>query len=91
MKKKRLLLSLLFLSIFFSVTLFANFFHTERTVDDNDNCPACHFLNSTFLTTQIHLFHLPPLTSEGLVETFSLSSYVSSAVALFLTRAPPSA
>lgn len=61
-KKSKIYFNLLFLSLFLSVTLFINFFHTERTIERNDNCPACQFQYSSLTTCQINFFCLPPLS-----------------------------
>lgn len=56
-----------------------------------DDCPACHFLNSTFTTNQINFFVLPPPICTGLLE--SAYSYVSTpnTVIIRASRSPPSA
>ena len=58
---------LFFLFLFFTITLFINFFHTESYFSDSDKCPACHFQNSVFSTSQINFFHLPPPTVTGIL------------------------
>jgi hypothetical protein len=42
---------------------------------DNRDCPACHFLNSTYTTSQIHFFYLPPPPVSGELETDSICNY----------------
>jgi hypothetical protein len=34
------------LLVFLSLTLFIDFFHTEKALRVTENCPACHFQNS---------------------------------------------
>jgi len=63
-----------FLFLFLFVTLFINFFHTEKTLCKNDTCPACNFQNSSLTTSQINFFHLPPpsiLSLFKLTESFN--------------------
>lgn len=52
--------NLAFLITFLFVSLFINFFHTEKTLTQNDNCPACQFQNSSITTSQINFFYIPP-------------------------------
>lgn len=54
-------LNLVFLFTFLFLTLFINFFHTEKNLRKSNSCPACHFQNSTLTTSQINFFHLPQL------------------------------
>lgn len=60
-RKHKKPLNLAFLFTFLFLTLFINFFHTEKNILRNDNCPACHFQNSTLTTSQINFFQLPQL------------------------------
>ena len=71
------------------LTLTINYFHTENTLKQNDNCPACQFQNSTLMTAQIHFFHLPPLSTLEMlkiIESFCISHlfYVTPS-----SRSPP--
>ena len=91
MKKNRLALNLLFLFTFLSVSLFINFFHTEDTINGIDDCPACHFLNSSFTTSQINFFYLPPPSITGLLEILYSFNYTSNAIIIPSSRSPPSA
>jgi hypothetical protein len=79
------------LFLFLLVSLFINFFHCEKTLTRNDNCPACQFLDSSLTTNQIDFFHLPPPSILGILKsleslnhTFILSSSPTS-------RSPPNA
>ena len=51
--------NLLFLFVFLIITVFINFFHTEKAFAKDDNCPACNFQNSSLTTSQINFFYLP--------------------------------
>ncbi len=88
-KRNKKLFNLAFLLVFFSITLFINFFHTEKTIARDDNCPACHFLSSAFATSQIHFFHLPPLSPLGIYKTFYSFDYASLFIIEPTSRSPP--
>jgi hypothetical protein len=66
-------LGFLFLFLF-SVSLI-NFFHTEKTYQEDKNCPACNFLNSSLATSQIHFFSLPPLALSVFVKLIPSFEY----------------
>jgi len=87
--KKTKLFNLAFLLTFLLVTVFINFFHTEKTTRDNDNCPACHFLNSTFTTSQINFFHIPPPSISGILKTFESFNYAFVFTINPSSRSPP--
>lgn len=79
----------IYLFIFLSVTLFVNFSHTEKTLTDSDNCPACNFQNSSLTTNQINFFHLPP---PSLLSLFKLTKSFNFEYILFVnpsSRSPP--
>jgi hypothetical protein len=88
-KKRIKVLNLGFLFLFLLVTLFINFFHTEKVTRDDDNCPACHFLNSTFTTSQINFFHLPPPCISGILKTFESFNYKFTFTIDPSSRSPP--
>jgi hypothetical protein len=67
--------NLIFLCVFLAVTLFINFFHTEHALQTSNACPACHFQNSTLITSQITFFHLPQLSLLETLKTFETSHY----------------
>jgi hypothetical protein len=80
---------LAFLIMFFLISMFINFLHTEKTLKSDFFCPACHFLISALTTGQIHFFCPPPLVplaplissdSPSVKGTFILSSF---------SRSPP--
>ncbi len=84
-------LNLIFLFTFLMVSLIFNYLHTETSIQSNDKCPACHFQNSTIITTQINSFILPQLAFLEILktnETFYLND-------IFLvtpsSRSPPQA
>jgi len=83
------LLNLAFLIIFLSLIVFINFLHTEKTLTCNNFCPACHFLNSTFATSQINFFHLPPLYLLETIQAFESFHYKQISIINPLSRSPP--
>ncbi len=88
-KKHRKYYNIIFLFTFLAVTLFINFLHTEETLTENDNCPACNFLNSSFTTSQINFFHLPQLL---LLNRLKIFEYFHSNQIFFIdtsSRSPP--
>jgi hypothetical protein len=87
--KKIKLLNILFLLVFLFATLFINFFHTEKNVMDNDNCPACNFMHSTMATSQINFFHLPQLYFLDILKTFYSFSYQKIFPINPTSRSPP--
>jgi hypothetical protein len=54
-------LFILILSLFLLDTLFLNFFHTEKTLTVDKNCPADNFQVSTISDGQVNLFFIPGL------------------------------
>lgn len=89
-KKYKRFSLLLFLSAFLSITLFINYFHTEDgIISKTDDCPACHFLNSSYTTSQIHFFHLPPPAAAGLLENIYFFTYTQNTFIIPLSRSPP--
>lgn len=88
-KKYKKYFNLAFLFIFLFVSLFINFFHTEKTIAKNDNCPACHFQNSSLITSQINFFFLPPPSVSGLFKSFESFNYTYIFVIEPASRSPP--
>lgn len=74
-KKNKKYFNLLFLSLFLFITLFINFFHTEKTLERNDNCPACQFQHSSLTTSQINFFCLPPLSFLSTLQPLESFNY----------------
>jgi len=88
-RKYQKFLNLAFLLVFLSLTLFINFFHTEHSFSANDNCPACHFLNSTFTTSHINFFHLPPPSVSGILSFYYSFNYTETFSIIPSSRSPP--
>lgn len=88
-KKNRILLNLIFLLIFLSLSLGINFLHTETTPENSKNCPACHFQSSTMLTAHIHFAYLPQLIQLEIISQFELQPYPQLAFPSALSRSPP--
>ncbi len=89
--RRKIYAHVFFLMGFLTVTLGINFTHTERTLGSSDYCPACHFQNSTFTTSQIDFFHLPQLVlldSLDWCEPYQIHETLSVSP---LSRSPPTA
>ncbi len=82
-------LNLIFLFVFLIVTLFINFAHTEHSFTSQEDCPACHFLNSTFTTCQINFFHLPPPSITGVLKDIYFFNYAYIVSTFPSSRSPP--
>jgi hypothetical protein len=82
-------LNLIFLFTFLVVTLFINFAHSEHSLTSQEDCPACHFLNSTFTTCQINFFHLPSPSITGVLNDFYFSNYTYIVSTSPSSRSPP--
>lgn len=87
--KKYSILASLFL--FLLVSLFINFFHSEKTLARNDNCPACQFLDSSLTTSQIDFFHLPPPSILGILRSLESFNHTYILPANPTSRSPPQA
>ena len=87
--KRKKLLNLVSLFIFLSVTLSINFFHTETTIEGRIKCPACSFLTSSIITSQINFFYLPPPTLSGILKTYFSFIHTSIITINPTSRAPP--
>lgn len=82
-------LNLAFLFTFLFLTLFINFFHTEKSIRTSDSCPACHFQNSTLMTSQINFFHLPQLFPLETRVSFDSFDYRQTFYINPTSRSPP--
>ena len=87
--KKYSILASLFL--FLLVSLFIHFFHCEKTLAQNDNCPACQFQSSSLTTSQIDFFHLPPPSILGILRSLESFNYTYILPANPTSRSPPQA
>jgi hypothetical protein len=87
--RSRFLTSLLLSSLFIFVTLFINFFHTETAFSESDNCPACHFQNSSITTGQIHIPFVPQPVFFGIQQTSEFFHYTFLTVIEANSRDPP--
>jgi hypothetical protein len=66
--------------------------HSDRPNNPkNHECPACHFLNVTLITSQIHFFYLPPPAIFGIFESQHTFTYTSIFLAHPSSRSPPAA
>ncbi len=71
--KKRF--NLTFLFIFLFIILSANFLHTEKTLSEDNNCPACQFQHSSLTTAQINFFSVPSLSFLRVLKSFESFNY----------------
>jgi hypothetical protein len=85
--KKRF--NLTFLLIFLFIILSANFLHTEKTLSEDDNCPACQFQHSSLTTAQINFFSLPTPSFFRLLKTFESFNYDFIFSLIPNSRSPP--
>jgi hypothetical protein len=90
-RKSQSAFNIIFLTLFLFLTLFINFLHTEDSLQTNNNCPACHFQNSTQATSQINFFLLPQLALLEILKTFEVFQYDYLICVEPNSRAPPQA
>lgn len=87
-RKKLLVLPVLFL--FLTTSLFINFFHTETTLENEINCPACRLLAFSAVSDQVDFFHLPPPAISEILKIYEIFLYSASIIPNPISRAPPS-
>ncbi len=88
-KRKKKLFNLLFLFLFLAVTLFINFFHTEKTPKDDQYCPACRFQHSSLASNTINFFNLPQLLFLEILKSLESSSCLQIFSIDLAPRGPP--
>lgn len=89
-RERKKFLILPFLLFFLSATLFINFLHTETTLDNEINCPACRFLAFSAVSDQVDFFHLPPPTISEILNIYDIFLYSAAIIPNPISRAPPS-
>ncbi|MCP2620154.1 hypothetical protein NLC35_02785 [Candidatus Aminicenantes bacterium AC-334-K16] len=89
-RNKRLYFHIAFLSLFLLTVLVVDYLHTERTLQETDNCPACQFLRSSLTTSQINFFFLAPLVWSSYLDPISEVESSFIIVILPASRSPPS-
>lgn len=89
-RERNKLLILPFLLLFLSATLFINFFHTETTLDNEINCPACRFLAFSAVSDQVDFFHLSLPTISEILKIYDIFFYSAAIIPHPISRAPPS-
>lgn len=91
MKQKRvwILANLSVLFAFLFIVLFINFFHTEKTLTTNENCPACQFQTSSLTTNQIPFSFLPQPSLLGLFKTVDTFHFTYILTIHPISRSPP--
>ncbi len=78
-----------FLFVFIFIALFANFLHTEKTLKQDDNCPACQFQHSSLATAQINFFILSPPAFLNLLRSQESFHYFCYFPITSNSRSPP--
>jgi hypothetical protein len=81
--------NLIFLFIFILVVLSVNFLHTEKTIKEDNNCPACQFQHSSLTTAQINFFILSPPAFLNLLTSQEFFNYVCFFAITSNSRSPP--
>jgi len=87
--KRREFIGTLLLLLFVSTILSINFLHSETTISGDDDCPACHFQNSSITTHQIITFFLPQPSLSGILKTIEFFHYTYLYAIDPNSRAPP--
>jgi hypothetical protein len=85
--KKRF--NLAFLFVFLFIVIFANFLHTEKTLTEDDNCPACQFQHSSLTTAHINFFSLPTPSFLRILKSFESFNYALIFSITPNSRSPP--
>lgn len=91
MFKKTTFINGLCLLIFLVLTLSINFLHTETKAQGQNDCPACHFQNSTLTTAQVSVISLPQLRLLEILRLFESLAYEDIHLITPSSRSPPSA
>jgi len=76
--------------IFLAVVVSINFFHTETTLVDSRDCPACHFLSSTLATLAVLVAVLSIVLIVAYLAAVEPVRAYEAFVLNFSTRSPPS-
>jgi len=88
-KRYKKLFCLKSLLTFLFLILLIDFFHTEKNIQANHICPACHFQNSTLAIDQINFFHLPQLYILEILKTVESFHYSQDCFLNPTSRSPP--
>lgn len=91
MIKKRGFINGCYLLVFLLVTLGVHFLHTETDLGGQNNCPACHFQNSTLTTAQTPVFQPPQLVLLEILKSFDTLILKDIDPLSPSSRSPPSA
>jgi hypothetical protein len=79
------------IALFAVMTAFVHFFHVEKGLGGDVNCPACQLQQSALGAHATPVFLLPPLVEIVRVEPIVCRSYDSAARPALTSRAPPAA
>ena len=86
-RQKRFNLAILFIFLF--IILYTNFLHTEKTLSEDDNCPACQFQHSSLSTAQINFFCVPTLSFFHFLKSYESFNYYFIFSLIPNSRSPP--
>ena len=87
--RKALVIGLI--AVFAAMTGFVHFFHSEKSLGGDVNCPACQLQQSALGAHATPVFLLPPLVEIVRVVPVVFRSFESSFRPALTSRAPPSA
>lgn len=90
-RKHKKIADVALLAVFFSLTLLVNFFHTEKTLEGRQACPACHFQHSSIATQVIPYLFVPRIDFIQLVKASFVVSYEHPFSIDLSPRGPPQA
>ncbi|RPJ02117.1 MAG: hypothetical protein EHM31_03970 [Candidatus Aminicenantes bacterium] len=77
------------IAIFCSLTLLIDFFHTEKTINGGQACPACQFLSSSVATQTVPCLFIPRTDALDVVEAFLVRGYENLVLSDRSPRGPP--
>jgi len=89
--KRNRIADIALLAVFCSLTLLVNFFHTEKTIEGGQACPACQFLSSSIATQVIQCLFVPQLEFVDVIEAFLVFRYEQLISVDRSPRGPPQA
>lgn len=80
---------LAFLFFFISTVLFVNFCHTEKTLAEDDNCPACSFMALALENGQTPHSLLPQLDLLEILQICDIFEHKQPFLFDSISRGPP--
>jgi hypothetical protein len=76
---------------FVAISLGINFAHTEKSVAESKDCPACHFLHSSLSTSPGVVLIVPALLCQGTLPAAEPCRTFEVVVLYTTSRSPPQA